>query len=129
MNDVETRTLPELVSALVADLATLVRKESELVRAEVSEKLNQTGRAGALMAVGAALLLGAFLVLIQALVLALSKVMDPLWASIIVGIVLIAVGYLLIRSAAKLVKPAALSPDRSVRQAQKITTLAKGQAQ
>ena len=37
------RTLPELVSTLTTDLATLVRKESELVRTEMGEKLSTAG--------------------------------------------------------------------------------------
>jgi len=129
MNSVDNRSLPELISGLVADLADLVRKESELVRAEVTEKISQAGKAGGIIAIGAAALLGAFLVLIQALVLALSKAMDPLLASIIVGVVLAVVGWLLIRSGLKLVQPQSLTPDRSVRQAREITHMAKGQMQ
>ena len=40
----ETRSLPDLVAQLTGDLASLVRKESELIRAEVSEKLHAGGR-------------------------------------------------------------------------------------
>jgi hypothetical protein len=123
----DTRSLPELVSALTGDLANLVRKESELVRTEVSEKLAHTAKAGAMMAIGAALLLGAFLVLLQALVIALSKAMDPLWASVIVGVLVGAAGYLLIRSAVAKVKPAELAPDRTARQLHKDAQLVKGQ--
>ncbi|HXU99830.1 MAG TPA: phage holin family protein [Caulobacteraceae bacterium] len=122
----ETRTLPELFSLLVNDLSDLVRKESSLVRAEVSEKLGQTLRAGAWLAAGAALLLGAFLVLLQALVLALGKVMDPLWASILVGVAVGVAGYLLIHAALKSIQPAALVPDRSARQIKKDIRVGRG---
>jgi VIT1/CCC1 family predicted Fe2+/Mn2+ transporter len=126
---VESRSIPELVSSLTSDLANLVRKESELVRTEVKENIAQTAKAAVLIAVGAALLLGAFLVLLQALVLALSTVTGPVWASIIVGVVVGAAGALLIRGAAAKMTPAALAPDRAARQLHKDAQLMKGQAQ
>ena len=127
MESGDPRSLPELISALTGELATLVRKESELIRAEVSEKLAQSVQAGRLLGIGAALLLGAFLVLLQALVLALSKVIDPLWASLIVGVVVGGVGFALVRSAANKVSPAELMPDRSARQLRQDAQLVKDQ--
>jgi xanthine/uracil permease len=124
----DTRSIPEIVSALTDDLANLVRKESELVRTEVTEKLHQTTRAGMMLAIGGALLIGAFLVLLQALVLALSKFMDPLWASLVVGVVVGLIGFMLIRSGTHKVKPAELMPERSSRQIQKDAQMVKGQA-
>jgi len=127
--DADPRSIPELVSALTADLATLVRKESELVRTEVAEKLVQTAKAGQLIGIGGALSLGAFLVLLQALVLALSKVMDPLWASVVVGLVVGLIGFSLIKAAARKVTPGGLAPERSARQFQKDAQLVKEQVQ
>ncbi len=127
MESGDPRSLPELISALTGDLATLVRKESELIRAEVSEKLTQSVQAGRQLGIGAALLLGAFLVLLQALVLALSKVVDPLWASLIVAAVVGCVGFALVRSAANKVSPAELMPDRSARQLRQDAQLVKDQ--
>jgi|SRR6185369_9206746 xanthine/uracil permease len=127
--DADTRSIPELVSTLTGDLADLVRKESELVRTEVSEKLSQTAKAGQQIGVGGALLMGGFLVLLQALVLALSKVMDPLWASLVVGLVVGLLGFSLIRSAARKITPAGLAPERSARQFQKDAQLVKEQVQ
>ena len=125
----DPRTIPELVSALTSDLANLVRKESELVRTEVSEKIGQAAKAGQMLSLGAALLLGAFLVLLQALVLALSKVMDPLWASILVAVVVGLIGYTLVKGAAKKVSPTELAPDRATRQIRKDAQFVKEQVQ
>ena len=127
--DGDTRSIPELISELTGDLATLVRKESELVRTEVAEKLAQTAKAGQQIGLGGALLIGAFLVLLQALVLALSKVMDPLWASTVVGLVVGLIGFGLIKSAARKITPAGLAPERSARQFQKDAQLVKEQVQ
>ncbi len=125
MND--TRSIPELISTLTGDLANLVRKEGELVRTEVTEKLHQTAKAGQGLAIGGGLLLGAYLVLLQALVMALSRVIDPLWASIVVGLVVGLTGYLLVKSALRLVKPDHLNPDRTARQLHKDVQLVKDQ--
>ena len=127
--DADPRSIPELVSALTGDLADLVRKESELVRTEVAEKLVQAAKAGQQIGVGGALLLGAFLVLLQALVLALSKVMDPLWASLVVGLVVGLIGFSIVKAAARKISAAGLAPGRSARQFQKDAQLVKEQVQ
>ena len=65
MDSGDPRSIVDLISTLTADLANLVRKESELIRAELSEKLSQSMAAARMLGIGAALLLGAFLVLLQ----------------------------------------------------------------
>jgi hypothetical protein len=116
--DNDARSIPEIVSAVTGDLANLVRKESLLVRTEVSEKISDAAKAGATMSIGAALLLGGFLALMAAAVLGLSKFMDPFWAALLVGVVAGLVGFTLVRGAAQKVKPSALTPDRATRQLQ-----------
>jgi len=116
----------DLIGQLGSDLAGLVRKEAELARAEVSEKVSAAGKAVVDLAAGALLLVAALLVLLQALVLALSKVMDPTWASLLVGVVVAAAGYLLVRMGLKALSLKALKPDRSARQLQKDAQFMKG---
>ena len=122
----EARGLTDLVAQLGGDLAALVRKESELVRAEVSEKLNAAGKAVTDIAAGSLLLIAALLVLLQALVLALSKLMDPIWAALLVGLSVAAVGFLLVRAGMKAVSLDGLKPDRTARQLKKDAQLMKG---
>lgn len=121
----EARTLPDLIGRLTGDLASLVRKESELVRAEVTEKVRAAGKAVADIAAGGLLLAAALLVLLQALVLALSKVMDPTWAALLVGLAVAAVGYLLVRIGMKTLSLSNLAPDRTARQLKKDAELIK----
>ena len=116
----------DLIGQLGGDLADLVRKEAELARAEMSEKVNAAGKGVADIAAGGLLLIAALLVLLQALVLALSKVMDPIWASLLVALVVAAVGYLLIRGGMRAVSIKSLRPDRSARQLKKDAELIKG---
>jgi hypothetical protein len=122
----EARGLTDLIGQLGGDLAALVRKESELVRAEISEKLNGAGKAVADIAAGGLLLIAALLVLLQALVLALSKVMDPIWAALIVGLVVAGVGFMLVRIGMKAISLDGLKPDRTARQLKKDAELMKG---
>jgi xanthine/uracil permease len=131
----DTGTVPrgpgvaDLLGQLGADVAGLVRKESELVRAEISEKVSSAGKAVADIAAGGLLLVAALLVMLQALVLALSKVMDPIWASLIVGVVVAGVGYVLVRAGMKAISLKGLSPDRTARQLKKDAELMKGSPQ
>jgi len=122
----EARGLTDLIAQLGGDLAALVRKESELVRAEVAEKLNRAGKAVADIAAGGLLLVAALLVLLQALVLALSKFMDPIWAALIVGLVVAGVGYILVRAGMKMISLDGFKPDRTARQLKKDAELMKG---
>jgi positive regulator of sigma E activity len=116
----------DLIGQLGADLAALVRKEAELVRAEVAEKVNMAGKAVVDIAAGGLLMVAALLVLLQALVLALSKLMDPIWAALLVGLVVAGVGYLLVRAGMKAISLKGLTPGRSARQLQKDAQLMKG---
>jgi hypothetical protein len=127
VSEADTRTIPEVISAVAGDLANLVRKESELVRTELTEKISLAAKAGVSISIGAALLLGAFLCLLAAIVLALAHIMDPGWAALLVAIVAGLGGYTLVRGAAKSVQPAALAPDRATRQIQKDAQLVKEQ--
>lgn len=122
----ETRGLTDLIAQLGGDLAALVRKETELLRAEVSEKLSAAGKAVGEIAAGGLLLIAALLVLLQALVLALSKVMGPVWAALLVGLVVAIVGALLVRAGMKAMSLDGLTPDRSARQLKKDAELMKG---
>lgn len=123
---VEIRTLPELVSQLTTDLATLVRKESELVRTELGEKLQSAGKAAGEIAAGGILLLAALGVLLAALVQGLSEYMHPAFAALLVGVVVAAMGAFLVRTGLKLLTPGNLTPDRSARQLRKDAQLMKG---
>ncbi|MCR5875094.1 phage holin family protein [Phenylobacterium sp. J426] len=122
----DARTLPELVSQLTTDLATLVRKESELVRTEMTEKLHTAGKAAGEIVAGGVFVLAALGVLLAALVAALSEYMHPAFAALIVGVAVAAVGVVLIRAGLKMLKPENLKPDRTARQLQKDAQLVKG---
>ncbi len=124
----DPRSIPQLLSAFTTDFTTLIRKESELVRAEFAEKLKQIARGGGEIAGGAILLNVALLILLQALVLGLSKVMDPTFAALLVGVVVAIIGVVMLRAGVKTAEPSNLTPERTARQLEKDAQLVKEQA-
>jgi hypothetical protein len=120
------RSIGDLLAALTGDLTALVRKESELIRAELGEKVNRAAKALGDIAAGGLLLMAALLVLLQALVLALSKLMDPTWAALLVGVTVAVVGAVLVRLGMKAISLSGLAPDRTARQLKKDAELIKG---
>lgn len=124
----DPRSIPQLLSAFTNDFTTLIRKESELVRAEFAQKLKQLARGGGEIAGGAILLNVALLILLQALVLGLSKLMDPTFAALLVGVVVAIVGVVMLRAGVKAAEPSNLTPERTARQLEKDAQLVKEQA-
>jgi hypothetical protein len=74
-----TRSIPDLLSDAVGQLAKLVGNEFALARAELSEKAQQVARAAALIGAGAVLLIPALVLALLAIAAALrnSGFSDP----------------------------------------------------
>src|SRR6202011_6108341 len=66
MSSQSSRSIPELFSDAVGQLAKLVGNEFELARAELSEKASQVGRAAALIGAGAVILMPGLVLLLLA---------------------------------------------------------------
>jgi hypothetical protein len=73
MNSPNSRSIPELFSDAVGQLAKLVGNEFELARAELSEKASQVGRAAAMIGAGAVILMPALVLLLFAVSAALIR--------------------------------------------------------
>ena len=105
----DERSLGELFAELANETGTLVRQEVQLAKTEMAQKAARAGKDVGLMAAGGALAHAGLLALVFALIYGLGLVM-PLWLSaLIVGLVVVAIGYALIRtglSALKRVDPA-----------------------
>lgn len=122
----DPRSIGDLLGQLTSDLSALVRKESELIRAELQEKMRLAGRAAVEIAAGGALLMAALIVLLLALVLALATLIGPIWSALLVGLLTAGLGFALVRAGAKALNPDALQPDRSKRQLKRDAQLIKG---
>ena len=126
----DDRSLKELLSDLSGSISTLFRKEIQLARAETSEKISQSMVAIGAIAGGAILALAALLVLLQALVIAISELgVPPGWASLIVGVFVAAIAYFMIHKGTNDLKASSLAPSRTIDSLRSDANMAKEHAQ
>ncbi|MFD2238875.1 phage holin family protein [Aureimonas populi] len=123
----ETKSVPDLIAELMREASELFRTEGRLIRSEISDKITQLQVGGGSIAAGAICLLVALIVLAQALVIALSELIAPGWAALIVGVVIAAIGVMLLLKGKKDLDPANLTPDRTAQQLRKDGQLVKEQ--
>ena len=122
MAQTNVRPLPEIFTDLIAQLTSLVRKESQLARAEVSEKANRALSGMAMIMLALVLLIPALVILLQAAIAGLiENGMQPAIAALIVGGVALIIGMVLGLIGWSWVKPKALIPDRTIEQLKRDT--------
>lgn len=125
----QDRSLAEIFTDLLGQLTTLVRKESQLARVEMSENVTRL-TVGLAMVVGAAILLiPALVILLQAGVSALvtNGIIAEPWAPLIVGGLAFLIGSLLALIGVARLKAENLVPTRTIHQIQSDVAVAKQQ--
>jgi uncharacterized membrane-anchored protein len=129
MQYTDDRSLKELFGDLTHSVTNLFRKEIELARAETSEKISQAGVAAGSIAAGGILALAALMVLLQALVIALTELgLAPGLASLIVGGVVAIIAFALIYKGINDLKGSNLAPTRTVESLRQDAHMVKEQA-
>lgn len=121
-------SLPHAFSRVVTDLADLLQKEVRLARAELSQKLALSIRAGLWVTIAVVLLIFAALLLVQACVLGLTAAtgMALHWSSLIVaGALGLLAGAAFIKAKADV--PDQLTPGRTLNQVKRDIIAAKEQ--
>ena len=73
MSSPSNRSIPELFSDAFDQLAKLIGNEFELARAEMSDKVNQVGRAAVMIGIGAVILMPALVLILFAIAAALVE--------------------------------------------------------
>jgi Putative Actinobacterial Holin-X, holin superfamily III len=130
MDPTDDRSLKSLLGDLSGSISTLFRKEIQLARAETAEKITQSMVAMGAIAGGAILALAALIVLLQALVIAISEMgVPPALAALIVGLVVAAIAYFMIHKGTNDLKASSLTPDRTMDSLRRDAQLVKEQAQ
>jgi membrane glycosyltransferase len=118
VNDKSDKSLPALFSDLMRETLDLIRKEFALARADVGERVQSAQRGITSIAVGAAVTLAGLVVLLLAVVNALARFLPPAlapWlAPLIVGGLVLLIGYLMIKSGQSNLKAENLMPQRSI---------------
>ncbi len=124
------RSIPDIIADLLSQFPTLVRKESQLARAEISEKISQVGMGVGLLLGGAILLIPALVILLQAGVTALEQAgVQPPIASLIAGGAAFVVGLILLLIGVSRMKVKNLVPQKTIQQIQEDASVAKQQVQ
>lgn len=112
------RSLIGLFSDLWRETSTLIHNEVELARAEVSEKVSQVGSGVTAIASAAAILFAGFLMLLfaaaNAIALALPPELAPWLAPLIVGGVVMLVGFIALAKGRSDLKRRNLRPQRTI---------------
>jgi hypothetical protein len=122
----DNRSVTELFSDLVNQLSTLFRKEIQLARAEVSEKISKALSGIGLLVGGAVLLLAALVILLEAAVAGLIAAgLAPHWAALIVSAVTALIGFILVRTGMGNLKGSSLAPYKTVEQLQRDAAVAR----
>lgn len=119
------RSLGTLISGLARDVTRLVRKEGELARTEVSGKISQAADGMIYLAVAVVVLLGSFMVLLDAAVYGLSEIVAPGFAALIVAIVVAVIGVLLFQKGRNDLKVKNLLPEKTLSSVKRDTNFAK----
>lgn len=111
----DDRSIGQLFGDLSRQLSTLVRKEIELARTEVTSKAQSASRDAALIGVGGALIYAGFLGVMAAVIFGLVQAgLDPWLAALIVGLVVAIVGAVLVQRGRSDLAQANLAPERTV---------------
>jgi len=110
------RSIGELVGELSRETTDLVRKEVALAKAELGVKIDQAERGVINGVAGGAVAYLGLAVLLFAVVYALSNVVAPWLAAVIVGGVVIVAGLIMLGKARSDLKAGNLKPEHTIRQ-------------
>jgi hypothetical protein len=122
------RSIPSILTDVLTDFATLLRKESQLARAEASEKLSQLAVGMGLVIEGAVLIMPGLVVLLEAGVAGLEKTgLAPHWSALTVGGGTLIVGLILIGVGAARFRARNLMPAKTLHQIKEDAQVVKRQ--
>jgi hypothetical protein len=123
------RSVPEIISDLFVQLMTLMRKEAELARVEMSENVASVGRGLGMIVGGAVLLIPALVILLQAGVAALQDRahLAPYWSALIVGGIVLILGIILLLIGIGRLRIENIMPSKTVNQLRRDASVAKQQ--
>ncbi|MCB1352759.1 MAG: phage holin family protein [Rhodobacteraceae bacterium] len=126
MSNLNERSTPALMTDLVGHVTELVRKEIQLLRAELSSKSTQVVMALGALVAALAFCLTALNVLAAALVAALTEAgVHGIWAAVIVGGLVAVAAFALAGKGMNSLKAVNLAPERTAQAASRDATMLK----
>lgn len=123
------RSLAGLFSDLWRETTTLVHEEAELAKADMSEKVTQAVSGARTIAIGGAIVFAGFLMLllaaVNALALALPVEIGPWLSPLIVGAVVLVIGFVALSSGRRDLRVENLRPQRTLDSLRRAREVAK----
>jgi xanthine/uracil permease len=111
----DERSLGDLFSDLSRETTTLVRQEVQLAKAELTQSATEVARGIGMLVAGGAVAYAGLLFLLLAIVFGLIEAGWDAWLSaLVVGVVVVAIGAVLVLRARESLKPANLAPQKTV---------------
>jgi hypothetical protein len=111
----EERPVGEIIGELWENTEKLVRQEMELGLAELDRKATRLKADVTMAAVGGSVLYAGVLTLVAAVVLLLSKAVDPWLAALIVGVAVSGIGFMLVQRGKKDMEAVDMKPEQTIR--------------
>ena len=121
------KSLGELFTDLSRDLSSLMQKEVQLAKTEMSENISRTVKNAILLVMAALFAVFALFALIVAAICGLATAMDPWLAALIVAAALLVIAGVLAMIGLKALKKASFAPKETVRTLQEDVQWAKQQ--
>ncbi len=109
------RSLGELFGDLAREMSTLVRKEIQLAKTELTATASAVGKDVAYIAAGGFIAYAGFFALIATLIIILHTVGLPLWlAALLVTVIVLAAGGILIMQGLNKLKKTRMMPEQTM---------------
>jgi Putative Actinobacterial Holin-X, holin superfamily III len=110
----DNRPLGDLFSDLASEMSNLVRQEVALAKVEVGQKAKHIGRNVGYLVVGGAVAYAAMLAVIAAIIMLLARVMPDWGATLLVGVIVAGISWLLIGKALSALQQTDITPRETV---------------
>ena len=108
------RSLGELFSELAQETSTLVRQEVDLAKTEMGQKASRVGKDVGFLVAGGAVAYAGLLAILAGVIVVLDTFL-PLWlAALLVGLVVAAVGYFLVKKGLDALKREDVAPRQTI---------------
>jgi len=114
-NRTDDRSLGDLFAELSRETTTLVRQEIKLASTEMTQKATRAGKDVGFLVAGGAVVYAGVLAILAAIIIGLGQAGLPWWlAALIVGVVVAAIGYVLIRRGLDNLKHEDMAPRQTI---------------
>ena len=122
------RSIADVLRDVIAQVTSLLHKEAQLARVELSENVSRAALGLGLIVGGAVLLIPALVILLEAAVAALEQNgMQPAAAAAIIGGCALVLGFILVAIGISRLRVKSLIPSKTIQQLQQDATVAKQQ--